>query len=77
MIGRVHSSPRKVILVDVVSLSVALLLTYNAAANSGGYSLASLADLPGASGMKLLFALLICLAAGMYTLLSMSRRVRI
>jgi hypothetical protein len=66
-----------VILVDVVACSAALLLAYNGAAGSGGHSLADLAGLRAASGLELLFALVICLAAGAYTLLSFSRRVRI
>lgn len=77
MTGRLHSTPQNVMLVDAVALSVAMLLGYSAAANSGGHSLLDFGGFPVASGMKLLFAFVICLAAGMYTLVSLSRRLRI
>ena len=76
MTGRMRSTPLQVIWVDVVALSVALWLGFTAAANLGGHSLLDLSGWPGRSGMELLFAVLLCMAAATYTVLSFSRRLR-
>lgn len=77
MTGRLRLTPQNVILVDAVAVSAAMLLGYNAAVNSGGHSLLDIGGLPAASGIKLLFAFVMCLAAGMYTFVGVSRRLRI
>ena len=75
MKGRLNSTLWKVIVVDVVSLFAVLLLAYSAGAHSGGLSITDFGGLPQGSGFKLLFAFVLCLAAGTYTLFTLDNRV--
>lgn len=75
MKGRLNSTLWRVIVVDVISLFAVLLLAYSAGAHSGGLSITDLGGLPQGSGFKLLFAFVLCLGAGTYTLFTLDNHV--
>jgi twitching motility protein PilJ len=75
MKGRLNSTLWAVILADVVALFTVLFLAYSAGANSGGLSIADFASLPQGSGLKLLFAFVVCAGAASFTWIQITNKV--
>jgi twitching motility protein PilJ len=74
MKGRLNSTLWRLVVVDVVALFTVLLLAYDAG-QIAHVSITNLGSLPGAAGYRLLFAFVICLGAGTYTLFTLDNRV--
>ena len=75
MKGRLNKALLTLVTVQFIALFVVLFLAYYAGAGSNGQSLGNFGSLPGPAGIKLLFAVVLCLGAGLVTWFMLSNRV--